>query len=232
MTGRYPNGLPSVTECLNQEAKPRLEQWKLKQALEAYDKGNKRGKAIELALDWVETEQANAADIGNWLHECAANRLLGYPVPDPMETAKGQCANLLINLDKFLDEVGALEPISIETPVFGSFEQGEWKVEYAGTPDAIVRHKGEITLIDFKSSRELYANYAAQLAAYMYAWNQANPEQRITKPWLVQVSKATPDDYGIKRISAAELRLGWARFQSCATLWYLNSGRWGTNLDW
>ena len=230
--GRYPNGLPSVTECLNQEAKPKLEAWKLKRAMQAYDNGYKKGKAIELALAVVEVEEADDAAIGTWLHECAANRLIGEPVLPFMDNARSQCANLLINLDKFLDEVSALEPISIETPVFGSFEQGDRVVEYAGTPDAIVMHQGEVTLIDFKSSRTLHANYAAQLAAYMYAWNQANPEQKITKPWLVQVSKTTPDEYGIKRISASELKLGWTRFQSCATLWYLNSGKWGVTLDW
>ena len=230
---RYTNkegiGIPGVTECLDQELRPQLERWKLRKAIEAYDQGYRKGRALELAIEAAEQEGVNAAEVGTWIHLCASNILTAqHPLP-----AKGkEKVTLLESLHRFLQEVGDFEVISVERPVFGSVPVDDRIAEYAGTPDAIVRHQGEVTLIDFKSSKYLHPNYAAQMAAYMRAWNQARPDLKITKPWLVQLAKSEEVGYHIKRLRANELRLGWIRFQSCLNLWYVNSGKWGVALDW
>ena len=197
--------------------------------MEAYDAGHKRGRAVELALEVVEREGVNAAEIGTWIHLCASNILTAQ---HPLQAKGKEQVTLLESLHRFFLEVGDFEVISVERPVFGLVQVEDRLAEYAGTPDAIVRHQGEITLIDFKSSRMLHPNYAAQMAAYMRAWNQARPDLKITKPWLVQLAKSEAVGYQIKRLKANELRLGWLRFQACLNLWYINSGKWGASLEW
>jgi len=50
---------------------------------------------------------------------------------------------------------------------------------FGGTPDAVGRSKGNLCLLDWKTSRGIYAEYLIQLAAYEHLWN-TNREELIT----------------------------------------------------
>jgi hypothetical protein len=68
--------------------------------------------------------------------------------------------------------VGWLE---IETPVHHS------ALRYAGTPDRIGYVKGLLSVVDIKTTAELYPSVGPQLAAYANAWSpkDANTMQRV-----------------------------------------------------
>jgi hypothetical protein len=51
------------------------------------------------------------------------------------------------------------------------------RYRFGGTPDAVGRIKGQLTLLDWKTSKGIYAEYLIQLAAYAYLWNENRGEQ-------------------------------------------------------
>ena len=225
--------LPSVTECLKMVEQEALTAWKLRTALEAYDEGYKKGKGKQALEVAEEAAVTSVTEIGTWIHQVAAARLLNTDEPPILKGAVRECNNLLDNLDRVFDALPGMKPLSIETPVFGSFKWDRRVLEYAGTPDAIVSYKGGIILIDFKSSKELYPTMAAQVAAYIYAWNKANPEGMAAKKgWLIQVDKYSKNSWGIKNLTPKEISLGWDTFRAACILWYIQSQRWGVPLAW
>ena len=50
---------------------------------------------------------------------------------------------------------------------------------FGGTPDAVGRLKGQLSLLDWKTSKGIYAEYLVQLAAYEHLWNE-NRDEPIT----------------------------------------------------
>jgi len=48
---------------------------------------------------------------------------------------------------------------------------------FGGTPDAVGRIKGQLSLLDWKTSKGIYAEYLIQLAAYEHLWNRNRGEQ-------------------------------------------------------
>ena len=63
------------------------------------------------------------------------------------------------------------------------------QIGYTGTLDAIARIKGEIYVIDFKSSKAIYDEYLLQLFAYFNAYNQNGKE--ATKCGILRLDKET-----------------------------------------
>lgn len=52
--------------------------------------------------------------------------------------------------------------------------------KFGGTPDAIGEVHGELCLIDWKTSNNVYSDYLIQIAAYRYLWETAHPERSLT----------------------------------------------------
>lgn len=52
--------------------------------------------------------------------------------------------------------------------------------QYGGCPDAVGIVRGELCLIDWKTSNGVYTDYLIQLAAYKNLWEENNPERPIT----------------------------------------------------
>jgi hypothetical protein len=48
---------------------------------------------------------------------------------------------------------------------------------FGGTPDAVGRINGQLSLLDWKTSKAIYAEYLIQLAAYAHLWNSNRGEQ-------------------------------------------------------
>jgi len=51
------------------------------------------------------------------------------------------------------------------------------KHRFGGTPDAIARIRGQLCLLDWKTSKGIYSEYLIQLAAYEHLWNRSRDEQ-------------------------------------------------------
>jgi len=66
---------------------------------------------------------------------------------------------------------------------------------FGGCPDAVgVNSRGELCLLDWKTSNNIYPDYLIQIAAYKQLWEENNPEQLITGGLhLLRFSKENAD---------------------------------------
>ena len=66
--------------------------------------------------------------------------------------------------------------------------------KFGGTPDAIGYTDGKLSLIDFKTSNSVYADYLIQIAAYRALWEENRPEYPITGGFhLLRFAKTNGD---------------------------------------
>jgi hypothetical protein len=178
--------VPSVTHVLSCIGKPALINWAA---------NTERALVIEAAadlyLDLVKTppmgrmayvatlngrigkqkahqrELAKAAEIGTQAHgliEWNIRRALGQKVgPEPRVVDAAQWAFMA-----FQDWAGGvgLKPLAIEQTVFSKVHG------YAGTMDLLAEVDGVKTLVDFKTSKAIYAEAHLQTAAYRVALNE------------------------------------------------------------
>lgn len=127
--------------------------------------------AVVSAIDWLKSapyrERERKADAGTAIHEHAEAYALGRPMPAPAPAIADQVAAF----HRFLE---AFKPEPVQHPD-GGFWLAEASVfsraeSYAGTLDSIMDLPGlGRVLIDYKSSKGVYAETAMQLAAYRFA---------------------------------------------------------------
>ena len=176
---------PSVTTVLSAIAKPALVTWAEKTA---------KAAAIESAADLyvdlakiqgsvpmsrpayiatlqgrmgkdrqTQRELAKAGEIGTQTHaliEWSLRTSLGQKVRRPATTPPAEWAFMAYqDWAKSVD----LQPIFIEQTVWSGVHG------YAGTLDLVARVRDEVTLIDFKTSKGIYAEYDLQSVAYQAA---------------------------------------------------------------
>jgi hypothetical protein len=60
---------------------------------------------------------------------------------------------------------------------------------YVGTGDAIAKVDGELTVLDYKTSKRLYPTVFLQLAAYQAAYQEEFPDQTITKRLGINIGR-------------------------------------------
>lgn len=175
--------LPSVTTVLSVIAKPALIKWAENTARSATIEG-----AADLYMDLrrtpemsraayvttlqsrlskqrqTERELSRAAEIGSQTHaliEWTLRQRLGQIVgPRPATTPPAEWA--FMAYEDWASSVN-LEPLFIEQTLW-SLTHG-----YAGTMDLLAKVNGRTTLIDFKTSKGIYAEYDLQNVAYQVA---------------------------------------------------------------
>jgi hypothetical protein len=200
--------LPSVTTILSAIAKPALVKW-----AENTAKAATMDAAADLYIDlqrvgggqlsragYVATlegrlgkqkqtdrEIAKAQEIGTQAHalvEWSLRQRLGQAVgPRPAASSAAEWAFMA-----FEDWAASvqLEPLFTEQTVW-SIRDG-----YAGTMDLLARVNGELAVIDFKTSKAVYAEYHLQVAAYMAALEDMGHE-RPTRGLIVRLPKSEHD---------------------------------------
>lgn len=175
--------LPSVTTILSVISKPALHKW-----IENTTKAAVIEAAADLYVDLqrlpsmsrvayvasleqrlgraraTERESQKALEIGSQAHaliEWTLRRQLGQVVgPRPASTPPAEWAFMAFeDWAKSVD----LRPIFIEQTVWSRTHR------YAGTMDVLAEVQGQRTLVDFKTSKGIYAEYELQAAAYQHA---------------------------------------------------------------
>lgn len=161
--------VPSVTTILGVLDKPALPRWAALEVAnyavehrEAWETLPPRD-AVELLKKAPWSKSKNAADAGTDAHAVMEAILKGEPTPpmtDGMFAAShGQAIE---NTKALLAHVKPM-PIAVEATAWSH------GFGYAGTFDALVLVDGAVTLVDLKTSKDVYPDYALQLAAYKYA---------------------------------------------------------------
>jgi hypothetical protein len=63
------------------------------------------------------------------------------------------------------------------------------KFNYAGRLDKLATVGGVLSLVDWKSSKGIYPEYLLQTAAYVQAYEEEFPDQRVEKRYLIKLGK-------------------------------------------
>ena len=161
--------VPSVTTILNVMDKPALPRWA---ALEVANYAVEHREAWESlpARDAVTllkgapwSKSKNAADAGTDAHAVMESLLKGEGMP-PMTEGMFSATHgeAITNVRQLLEALKPL-PVAVEATAWSH------TFGYAGTFDALVLLDGDLTLVDLKTSKDVYPDYALQLAAYVYA---------------------------------------------------------------
>lgn len=242
---------PSVTGILGLKAKPALTNWAAKKSLEYVAKKlgeyqSEFGEKLPVPAHSLQIWLSEAADgwndsdattIGTVAHRYAFEELRfragltphrpKFPLThDPVlmpDFTPGmvESANSCARATTTFFEEHHFEPIILERPLWSPIDG------FVGTPDYIGKIDGELAILDYKSSRRIYAEYWAQLAALQYMYQMEFPGQIIKRRYAVNIPKDGGDLQVEKRgldTFAADLDM----FMACWTLY-----RWEReNDDW
>lgn len=156
--------LRRVTTLCNGIPKDALPYWAAKSVAEFAIEHRERWEglpktdALKLLKGVPWSERDDKGDRGTAVHKTLEAIVRGKPIPDDLETEDELgCA---IAGEEFLKSE-PWKPLGTEVTVFSR------RYQYAGTFDLLAKDSGGITwLLDFKTSRSIYPNMAAQLVAY------------------------------------------------------------------
>jgi hypothetical protein len=161
---------PSVTTILEMLDKPALSTWKAQQAVKALYQNLRahpnqlwtENEAVKWALAEVRKTRTNAASIGSGVHHLA-DMALRAPENDPKAWQVSE------DTQPYIDAYRAFSD-RYERSSFVSSEKMVWSLNgYAGTYDLLMMIDNELWLIDIKTGKGLYPEFALQLAAYRWA---------------------------------------------------------------
>jgi len=123
-------------------------------------------------LDYRET-QRTAADAGTMAHAMVEARIHErvFVPPPGVDPHQVDLATLAFGAFEEWFQGSRIELLETEMHLVSQTHR------FGGTPDAVGRIKGACTLLDWKTSRGIYADYLIQLAAYAHLWNENRGEQ-------------------------------------------------------
>jgi hypothetical protein len=117
--------------------------------------------------------QRDAADAGTMAHAMveAFIRQRPYEPPPGVDPQQAKLALLAYSAFEEWFEGTRIDLVEAEMHLVSQ------RYRFGGTPDAVGRIKGQLTLMDWKTSKGIYADYLIQLAAYATLWNENRGEQ-------------------------------------------------------
>lgn len=192
----------SVTTILSALGKPWLGAWAAKMVAEyAVDYRSEweslpKAGAVRLLKGAPWEKRDAAGDLGTAVHDAIEAAVLGQTRPEYAPDVAPRIAHF----DRFLDDYKPTF-LASEAAVFNR------RYRYAGTLDAIAQIGDETLLLDVKTSRDVYPEYALQLAAYRHAEFLGLPdgtEAEIPATDGAAVLHISPDDYRLIRVRADE----------------------------
>ena len=207
--------VPSVTNIIGVLNKPALPRWAAKvvaeQAVAMRDSLPKldEAEAVDLLKGAPWRSSTRAADRGTTIHAYLEARMQGL---DPQEIS-GEAARYRKAADQFLAD-WTPQPLHLEMTVFGP--------DYAGTGDLwCVLNNGATAILDYKTSKAVYAEAALQLAALAGATVTADgtPAPEVDEAWVIRIGE---DGYEAKRV--ADLYYNYAAFRACLQAWHWMNG--------
>ncbi len=127
-------------------------------------------------------ERDAAADIGTCVHGMVEQHINGKMADD----CRAMAADILPKLDMLAKALSGFaaylawaENFKIEI-THQEIQMVSEKYKFGGTPDGIGLIGGKRVLLDWKTSKKIYSDYLAQIAAYKLLWEENNPDLPIT----------------------------------------------------
>lgn len=214
-----------VTTACGILAKPALIQWSANKAVELCQGAilpNELYSEIYLEQVWDEARKAHrifkeqAATTGTLVHAELEAFFNGVQSPHDSLPLEAQRA---VDAAKWWLNARKVEPVAIERRIYSR------KHKYVGTLDKIATVDGILSLIDWKSSKSIHSDYWLQTAAYVKAWEEENPAQRIEKRYLLHLDKETGEGIPYVRKSTRELNRDYQAFLSALKLHNWSKGQ-------
>jgi hypothetical protein len=185
--------IPGVTTVLSLLDKPAIHYWIAKQTRE--------GK------DWTKVRD-EAADIGSIAH---------YLILCDLKNAKPDLSDYAqVDIDKAYNAMKsyyAWRKMNEVIPIDVECSQISEKWGYGGTFDLLAKVNGVDTLIDFKTSGALYADYSTQIGAY-YELIRENRDIKVAGK-LIRINKEKNDDFEVKSVDNLEKQFDLFRHLLC-----------------
>tara|TARA_Y100000310_G_scaffold189422_2_gene189384 strand:+ start:1332 stop:2111 length:780 start_codon:yes stop_codon:yes gene_type:complete len=188
--GKY---APSVTTILDSIAKPALMPWAVKMGADWFVENCEAFEQAELSVeDMVKgikgayrRTSKKALDIGMMVHQwCEEAILCKLGAGPPPEDVVGEEAINSVNAFRAWVRENDVEWHTVEQKVY---HRGH---KYAGTVDATATINDEYCVIDFKTSKAIYAPYHLQCAAYAKAIQDMTGNE-VDKAYVLRFDKAT-----------------------------------------
>lgn len=167
--------LPSVTDICSAVAKPFLINWAAKMAAKAVLDDPYQYDTAEKAAAAVQTIKSEAAGRGKFIHDLIESWANGKVVSESEVPEHLRGYNLA-----FTRFVKSWNPTPVHTEVIVYNET----VGYAGRLDLICQIGGVTWLVDFKTSKSVYYEYALQQSAYKNAEFMWVDAQSIPMPGI------------------------------------------------
>lgn len=211
---------PGVTGVLNVINKPALVPWAKKIALE------KIRQALLKRLG--EGDQLSLNEIYELIEE-------SKNLPDQLKDAAAQLGTEAhAYIDKFVkgEPLGPL-PDNISEPVSGfaewwkrsgfRFIAGDTKVAsrrhaFGGSLDALATKNRAFILLDWKTSKAIYNEYALQVAAYVKATEEMYPGIKIAEAWCVRFRKPGVTGPAFEALQVSDIERSFEAFLAAKSL--------------
>ena len=127
----------------------------------------------------TEKIKKDAGLVGTVVHGLIEDYLKGKEIPEQTDKKVVSCWNTFL---KWWDKQG-YEPVEIEKKIYSK------NYTYAGTLDLVVKDKkGNLVLIDIKTSNHITFDYYLQLNAYRFAYEEET-KSKISKSFVVRLPK-------------------------------------------
>jgi len=161
-----------------------------------------------------ETREA-AADAGTLAHEMVECHI--RQIARPVREVTAETRRLAqLSFDAFREWFDGSRIELVETEMHLISEE----FRFGGTPDAVGHLKKPLALLDWKTSRGIYADYLIQLAAYEHLWN-ANRDEQITGGIHVCRFDKSTGGFSHHWWPSEALRPAWRAFQNLRELYDL-----------
>jgi hypothetical protein len=162
-----------------------------------------------------ETREA-AADAGTLAHAMVEARIRGEAFAVPIGASPETIRLAELSYDAFQEwfEGSRLDLVETEMHLVSP------TLRFGGTPDAVGRLKGQLALLDWKTSKAIYSDYLIQLAAYEHLWN-ANRGEQITGGIHVCRFDKTSGGFSHHWWPSEALRPAWRAFVALRELYDL-----------
>ena len=189
--------VPSVTTYLGILAKPAIIHWAWECGVQGLDYRRVRDQA---------------GDVGSLVHYLILCQLQRRE-PELGDCTPNELATTVTPMKKF-DEwlrLHELVPILLETPLVSE------TYGFGGTPDFYGEDNGVLTLLDFKTSGDIYAENFCQLAAYKELL--AERGYPVESARIIRISKVTDESFDDR--PAGNLENHWKIFLACQQIYEL-----------
>lgn len=215
---------PSVTQILGVISKRALVQWAANCAADSVREAWKPGESYdEIQIGEILQKarfahrevSGRAKDIGSLVHKWIEDYLSSHPVSEgiPILPVNPETRRACLAAVEWMQRVN-FSPVLTESRIYSR----QWG--YAGTQDsagALARVGEELAVVDWKSSKAVYAEYRLQLAAYAKAHAEMTGEE-IRERWVVRLDKETGEVEPV-RLEPETLEKDFLAFLGALALW-------------